>query len=55
MNLEDSMTREEMIDYICNDLESWLKRDRQDCLNHFRELEREYLSKKTDEEIKELL
>lgn len=55
MNLEDSMTREEMIAHICHDLEGWLKRDRQECLEHFRKLERAYLSKKTDEEIKELL
>lgn len=54
-SMEDSMTREQMIDHICNDLEGWLKRERQEFLNHVEELERAYLSKMTDKELKDLL
>jgi len=45
------MDREAMIDAICNDLEGWLKRDRQEFLNHVEELERAYLKRLTNEEL----
>jgi hypothetical protein len=45
------MDRQKMIDTICNDLESWLDRDRQEFLNHVDELERAYLKRMTDKEL----
>lgn len=45
------MDRESMIDAICNDLEDWLYRDRQEFLNHVEELERAYLKGMTDKEL----
>jgi uncharacterized protein YktA (UPF0223 family) len=45
------MDREKMVATICDDLESWLERDRQEFLNHVEELERAYLKGMTDKEL----
>jgi hypothetical protein len=48
------MDRSQMIDDICNDLEDWLKRDPYDFWEHVRELERQYLNKKSDADLEEI-
>jgi uncharacterized protein YktA (UPF0223 family) len=48
------MDREKMIDTICDDIGDWLKRDRQECINHFEELERAYLKGKDDKELQDI-
>ena len=49
------MDRERMIDTIIDDLEGWLERDAYGFWDHIRDVEREYLKKKGDEELDELV
>ena len=45
------MDRNEMIDTIINDMQDWLKRDRDSFWEHVMDMERRYLSKMKDDEL----
>lgn len=47
-------SREEMIDFICEDMEAWMKRDSSGFWSHVQELERDYLKEKDDAELKNI-
>jgi hypothetical protein len=47
-------TRSEMVDFICEDLRDWEKRDSTGFWEHVDELERAYLRNKPDKEVKEI-
>lgn len=47
-------SRDEMIDFICEDMEAWAKRDSSSFWDHVKELERAYLKEKDDEELKQI-
>ena len=49
-----SPSREEMIDFVCEDLRDWEKRDSASFWEHVEELERRYLRKKDDTELKQI-
>lgn len=49
--MAEVVDRNEMIDTIANDLEAWLKCDSYSFWDHIRDLEQQYLSKKSDSEL----
>ncbi len=49
-----SPSREQMVDFIVEDMRDWEKRDSSSFWEHVEELERAYLKNKPDKELKEI-
>lgn len=48
------LSRDKMIEDICEDMQSWLKRDPSSFWDHVQDLERGYLKEKGTDELKDI-